>query len=253
MFKVVQLSAGVILFLMLSATLHAQSDLDPWYFTAAEIQTAYRYQEMFGERVQNPLKARDCLFGKKEFVASYRGNEFLAPCSFIKETIRHLKEILETGAAKYLFALDADHAHLAVPVDLWESKYSKLPREKILPALLREPALVALYHTAEHLVITDPKTGKVDPEAKRWKEKRNVLGFYDGRPIKILKPNPSGAGVGVPESYESFGGFNFAANPKGQLHVFVANKAIVFDMTLDIGDVGEDQLPGPIVAKTPAN
>ncbi len=253
MAKVFRILSGVVFFLTATVIVHAQSDLDPWYFTASEIETAYRYQEMFGERVQNPLKARDCLLGKKEFVASYKGNEFLAPCSFIKETIRHLKEMLERGAAKYLFALDLDHAHLALPADLWENKYSKLPREKILPALLREPALAALYHTAEHLTVVDPRTGKVNSEAKEWKQKRNVFGFYDGRPIKILTPNASGSGVGVPETYESFGGFNFAANPKGQLHVFVASKAIVFDMTFDIGDLGDDQVAGKAVAKTPAN
>lgn len=253
MSKLCHITAGVVFFLMVGSIVHAEPDLDPWYFTAPEIETAYRYQEMFGERVQNPLKARDCLLGKREFVVSYKGNEFSAPCGFIKETIRHLKEMLERRAARYLFALDLDHAHLALPADLWEKKYSQLPREKILPALLREPALAALYHTAEHLTIADPRTGKVNSEAKEWKEKRNVLGFYDGRPIKILTPNPSGSGVGVPESYESFGGFNFAANPKGQLHVFVGNKAIVFDMTFDIGDVGEDQLPNQVVAKTPAN
>ena len=253
MSKVFHAIIGFFSFLLIISTVHADSDLDPWYFTGAEIETAYRYQEMFGERLQNPLKARDCLLGKKEFLASYKGSEFSAPCAFIKETIRHLKEMLERGAAKYLFALDLDHAHLALPADLWEKKYSKLPREKLLPALLREPTLAALYHTAEHLTIADPKTGKVNPEAMEWKEKRNVLGFYDGRPIRVLPPHPTGSGVGVPEPYESFGGFNFSANPRGQLHVFVANKAIVFDMTFDIGDVGEDQFPSQVVAKTPAN
>ncbi len=245
--------AAVLFFVMIASTVHAESDLDPWYFSASEIETAYRYQEMFGERLSNPLKARDCLLGKNEFVATYKGKEFLAPCSFVKETLRHIKEILEKGAAKYLFPLDLDHAHLALPANLWENKYSHLPRENILPALLREPALAALYHSAEHLTVVDAGSRKVNPEAKEWKEKRNVLGFYDGRPIKILTPNANGSGVGVPESYESFGGFNFAANPKGQLHVFVGNKAIVFDLTFDIGDVDEDQLPGHIAAKTPAN
>ena len=71
------------------------------------------------------------------------------------ETTRHLKEMLAVGAAKYLFPLDADHAHLAIPMELWATKYSKLPSEQILSALLREPQLVALYHTAEHLEISD--------------------------------------------------------------------------------------------------
>ncbi len=64
--KVFHAITGFFCFLLIISTVHADSDLDPWYFTGAEIETAYRYQEMFGERLQNPLKARDCLLGKKD-------------------------------------------------------------------------------------------------------------------------------------------------------------------------------------------
>ena len=117
--------------------------------------------------------------------------------------------MLAVGAAKYLFPLDADHADLGIPAELWTSKYSKLPSEQIWLTLLREPRLIALYHTAEHLDISDPKTGKVNNEARAWKEKRNVLGFFDGRPIEILPPHPAGHGVGMPPGYNSYAASTF--------------------------------------------
>jgi hypothetical protein len=216
----------------------AESD-DAWFFTAEEVEAAHQYQEHYGERIPNPLPARDCMFGQNEIMATYRRAEFLVPCRFIMEITRHLKEMLAVGAAKYLFPLDADHAHLAVPSELWATKYSRLPAEQVLLALLREPELVALYHTAEHLEISDPKTGKVNEEARAWKEKRNVLAFFDGRPIRILPSHPAGHGVGMPAGYNSYGGFNFLANSRGELLIFNHNKVVTFDVSLEIAEETE--------------
>jgi hypothetical protein len=211
----------LILLLGVSSLLHSApliaSPYYTWFFTAEEVEAAHQYQENYGERLRNPLPARDCMFGRNEITTRYNGTPFFVPCRFIMETTRHLKEMLAVGAAKYLFPLDADHAHLAIPMEL---SATKLPAEQILPALLRETQLVALYHTAEHLEISDSKTGAVDEAAKEWKEKRNVLGFFDGRPIRILPPHPAGHGVSMPAGYNSYGGFNFLSNPRGELFIF---------------------------------
>ncbi len=218
----------------------AQTELEQWSFTAAEIEVAYRYQELFGERIQRPLRARECLLGRDSFIATYRGMEFAAPCRFITETIRHLKEMLVTGAARYFFPLDADHAHLAVPLQLWESKYRKLSYDTLLPELVAEPALAALYHTAEHLALGDPRKGRVDPLTRRWKENRNVVGYYDGRPIIILPPEPRGIGATMPPPYYSVGSFNFLASRQGELNLFHDRQVITFDITFDTGYVAGD-------------
>jgi hypothetical protein len=228
----------VSILLLQSATLTA-SPYDTWFFTAEEIDAAHQYQENYGERLRNPLPARDCMFGPNEITAKHNGTQFFIPCRFITEATRHLREMLAVGAAKYLFPLDADHAHLAIPIELWATKYSKLPAEQVLPALLRETQLVALYHTAEHLEIADPKTGAVNEAAKAWKEKRNVLVFFDGRPIRILPPHPAGHGVGLPTGYNSYGGFNFLANPRGELCIFHNNKVVTFDVSLELEDEPE--------------
>ena len=63
-----------------------------------------------------------------------------------------------------------------------------------------------------------------------------MLGFFDGRVIEILPPHPAGYGVGMPPGYNSYGGFNFLANPRGELFLFHNNKVVPFDMSLDMGD-----------------
>jgi hypothetical protein len=222
----------VIFFCSLHPQAFAAAD-DAWFFKAEEIEAAHQYQEYYGERIRNPLSARPCMFGKKEIMATYRRAQLPVPCGFIMEITHHLKEMLAVGAAKYLFPLDADHAHLAVPTELWATQYSRLPADQVLFALMREPELVALYHTAEHLKITDPTTGKVNQDVKAWKDKRNVLAFFDGRPIRILPPHPAGHGVGMPAAYNAYGGFNFLANPRGELFIFVQNKVVTFDLSLE--------------------
>lgn len=218
-----------------AAIVHADSRQNPWFFTAGEIAAAYRYQENFGASLRQPLRAQSCVFGAEDFAASYYGARVRLPCRFLTETLRHLREILEIGAARYLFPLDLDHAHLGISKKLWREKYSKLPSGKILPAMMQDPELVALYHSAEHLTAVDPKTKKVSPAAKEWIEKRNILAFYDGDPVTILSPHPRGNGVSLPERYHAYGGFDFLASRHGQLGVILEDDAILIDIALQIG------------------
>src|SRR4029077_11336984 len=108
---------GINILVFRSAVL-AASPYDTWFFTAEEVEAAHQYQENYGERIRNPLPARDCMFVQNEITAKYSETQFLVPCRFITEAT-HLKEMLAIGAAKYLFPLDADHAHLAIPMVLW--------------------------------------------------------------------------------------------------------------------------------------
>jgi len=210
----------------------ADGIFNKWFFTADSIEAAYRYQEDYGERIRNPLRAKQCLFGSAEFVASYRGGEFIVPCRFVTETVRHIKEMIVAGAARYLFPLDASHAHLGIPIETWE-KYKSLPPERVLQNILRDPGLVALYHTAEHLKVPDDQADTNNSDVKSWIEKRNVLGFFDGQPNKILTPDPRGYGVAMPDGYWPYSGFEFLASPMGELFVFVGNKTITFDIGLE--------------------
>jgi hypothetical protein len=206
---------------------------DGWYFTAEEIRAAYSYQESYGERLRNPLRASGCMLRGGEFSARHGKTAFLVPCRFVEQVTRHLKEMVDQGAARFLFPLDADHAHLGVPMSSWKEKYQYLSADEVVPALLRDPGLVALYHTAEHLRVTDRKTGEVDFEAKAWLDKRNVLGYFDGRPITILPPQAAGQGASMPEEYYSYSGFSFLASSRGELYLSVGTRMVVFDIAFD--------------------
>ena len=91
---------------------------------------------------------------------------------------------------------------------------------------------MALYHTAEHLKVDGGGKGLAD-ETTAWKEKRNVLGLFDGRAVQILSPHPQGYGMGMPEGYEAYGGFTFLASPRGELFIFNGQKMVTFDIALD--------------------
>lgn len=228
---------------------HAQDQRHPWFFTAKEIATAYRYQHNFGKGLHQPVRALPCVYGAKQFATWYFDAMIEFPCHFVRETLRHLSEILDAGAAKYFFPLDLDHAHLAIPKKLWLEKYQKLPSGKVLPAMLRDPQLIALYHSAEHLAIKDPITGKINEEARQWRDKRNILGYYDGRPIEILPPHPRGDGLSVPDHYWSYGGFNFLSSPHGRLAVLSASQSVLVDIKFQLGGERPRQLPVMIVPK----
>jgi hypothetical protein len=212
---------------------------DNWYFTADEVSAAYSYQEGYGARLPNALRAGGCLFREGEFAARYGGANFAVPCTFVHQVTRHLREMIDRGAAKFLFPLDADHAHLGVPMAAWKEKYQHLPPDKAVAALIRDPGLVALYHTAEHLRVTDRVTGEIHQEAKAWQEKRNVIGYFDGRPIKILAPHPSGQGAAMPEEYYSYSGFSFLASPRGEIYLAIGTKVVMFDIAFDATPVEE--------------
>jgi hypothetical protein len=212
---------------------------DSWFFTADEVSAAYSYQEGYGARLPNALRAGGCLFRDGEISARYGGANFAVPCTFVHQVTRHLREMIDRGAAKFLFPLDADHAHLGVPMAAWKEKYQHLPPDKVVAALIRDPGLVALYHTAEHLRVTDRITGEINQEAKAWQEKRNVIGYFDGRPIKILPPHPSGQGAAMPEEYYSYSGFSFLASPRGEIYLSTGTKIITFDIAFDATPVEE--------------
>ncbi len=204
-----------------------------WYFTADEVAAAYQYQQNYGERLRAPLRAGECVFRNGEFSASYRGSKIVVPCRFVRQVTRHLKEMLDAGAAKFLFPLDADHAHLGVPKEAWDRKYKDLLVEQLFGELVRDPGLVALYHTAEHLRVTDRKTGALNSAAKKWQDKRNVIGYFDGRPNKILPPQDNGQGASMPADHYSYGGFTFLASPRGELFLSLGASMVTFDVAFD--------------------
>jgi len=203
---------------------------DRWFFTANEIADAHRYQQQFGARLRHPLRPQDCSYGHKEFSATYQGKQFAAPCRFIAETLRQLRELLESGVAKYLFPLDVGHAEFGVPLEVWNGKYARLPREDVLPALLHEPTLVAIYQTAQHVA---PVPRNTNSGKDVWGERRNAIGFYDGRRTELLPRPLDDAFPCKPEGFHWSGGVTLLAHYLGELQLIVDETVVVFDMSFD--------------------
>ena len=201
---------------------------DMWFFTAKEIADAYRYQQQFGARLHNPLAPEACWHGQMEFVASSQGRRFAAPCRFISETTRQLRELLESGAAKYLFPLDVAYADLAVPADIHEAKYQQLSSAEMLPALLREAGLVAIYHTALHLAPELSNKGSISV----WDEKRIVAGFYDGRRNQLLTRRQDG-GYDDAVGLVRVGRFAVLSHILGELTLVAGETVVTFDLSFD--------------------
>jgi hypothetical protein len=204
-----------------------------WYFSPAEISVAYRYQENHGRRLRHPLKPFGCYTGQSEFTAPFNGKEFAAPCRFVIDTTRQLKLLLEQGAAKYLFPLDADHGDLMVPRVLWAKRYSQLGGEELLAQVLREPKLVVLYHTAEHLAVSQTKKGEEPQTIREWRAKRNVLGYIDGGSMNILPTGWESSARKEPDGYVKAGTVHFLAHRLGEIAISVNGRGIAFDLSFD--------------------
>ena len=226
-------SLTVLVVLLCSSTGHAACRSNPSSLTTNQSEIASGYRGQFGQPLSTHLKAVDCFSGRTEFVASVHGKTFLVPCRFITETTRHLKEMSESEGGNSLSGLFADHGHLAVTSELWEQKYRKLPNDEILPVMLRDPSLVAIYHGACSLPIVERKTAGGTPKAKEWDKKRSVLGFYDGRSIENLPLLKRGAGLDQPQHYNPFTWFYISAHPFGQLAFSTKGTSMAFDISFD--------------------
>ncbi len=226
---------AIMVLVLMMADRPAYPSEDAWAFTANEMAVAYRYQEAFGKRLPHPLRPEECLFGKSDFVASYQGKEFLAPCRFVNETVRHLKELLKLRVGTYLFPLDVGYADLAVPSDRWENKYSKLPSQQILAVLLRDSSLAAVYRTAAHVKVSTKGKSITSANAATHK---SVLAFYDGRPVTILSNSSEGLRRSKMDRYRTSATVYILAHRLGEILFTVDGRPVMLDMSFE-RDVNE--------------
>lgn len=195
---------------------------DGWFFTPEKMKEIYE-QEYNGEKI-----LRNLVFKKDgEWFGLYDGKEFKVPQEFFDITLLHLKAMLEQKVARYLFRLDAFHGHFFVPEDKY-SKYAPLKNFNETRLLVEDKNLGILYHNSEHL------KPNADLESAKIHSKRNVIGWYNGRPIEIL-PLPTK----TKSTAESTPGRNiglelkFAANKDGEFSVIVDEKEIRLDFSFD--------------------
>lgn len=201
---------------------------DDW-LTASTTMVADRNDAQSGKRLSRPLNSAACFSGSSEFVASWQGKKFSAPCRFIYETIAQLRAVSELGGPKLIFPVRTDHVHLAVPSELWEEKYYKLPKDEILSAVLRESRLVAVYHATDGLTLVDSKEAGAAPNKRQPFDNRQVLGYYDRRVIEIL---PARANA-LARRYRSVAWYYFLPHRSDGRTGFSGGDAITFDISFD--------------------
>jgi len=181
-----------------------------------------------------PANSIDCFSGEAEFVATAHGRRFLAPCRFVEQTTEHLKNILKSEGTKQPVALDVDHVHLAVTAELWDEKYRNLHRDEILPVLLRDTSLVAIYHSVCHTPIADRKNaGTTGP---------TFVGFYDGRSIQQLPSRKAGSDPAHAQYYRTFAWIYTSVNKSGELVLSAKGKSGALDIFVD-DDHGAEPVP----------
>jgi len=117
-----------------------------------------------------------------------------------------------------------------------------LPAEEIIPKLLREPQLVAVYHTAVH---SHPDATHRDPAANNLGQKTTVVGFYDGRPNQVLAKRSHKEFYYEPEGLVRLGGFNMMAHTLGELVLLAGETIVVFDMSFD-NDRASSDVPSAV-------
>jgi hypothetical protein len=182
-----------------------------------------------GKRLSRRLNPAACFSGSTEFVASWRGKQFVAPCRFIHETIGHLRAVSDLGGVQPRYPLHTDHVHLAVPAELWEEKYYGGPEDESFSTLLRESRLVAVYHANDALTLADSEEAEADANKRRPYVNRQVLGYYDGRVIEILPARVNA----LANRYRSVGWFYFLPRGSDEPTAFSPSESVGFDISFD--------------------
>lgn len=198
-----------------------------WFYKTAEMQKIYGEEY---NRQEKPLK--NTLFKRGEqWIGTIAGEEFVVPEQFINRTLVHLRQMLESNTALFLFRLDAFHGHFFVPEDIFDSRYKSVDDAvETTKLLVEEDSLGVLYHNSEHF---EPDPHK--PEEVQRHARRNVVGYYDGRPLLFLPlPKTIGTAANEPEGNRSVGPpLTFAAHKNGAFHITVEGKEIRLDISLD--------------------
>lgn len=196
-----------------------------WFYTSEEMRDMYE-REYRGERIlKNIIRKKE---GK--WVGYSRGEEFVVPVEFIEKTLFLFRQLIEQKTAKFLFRLDAFHGHFFVPMPTGE-KYKKMHGMEEAREFLREENAGVLFHNSEHLRVDQDNTEEVQMYSQR-----NVIGWYDGRPLTILplpRENKSTA-ADIPENSVGIGlDFLFAAHKDGQFEIVVGGNKIRLDISFN--------------------
>lgn len=227
-----------LLMVLASSSAYAENG-NSWYYSRAEVDKIYEVYHYNGEsRLNNYIhETKD-----GNFIAKMdNGGPIQLPPEFVNHILNHLESAIEKGWVNYIFWADLNHGHLFVPTDLWNDKYEDgeyglKAFHAQLQRLLSEDGdkLGILYHAAEHFCHLDP----ANKEAIRT---RNVVGWFDGRPIELTYPDPENSlpaqlkanTAGDPPGYDRKWFISVSANASGYFAIHPNGEEIRLDISLD--------------------
>ncbi len=197
-----------------------------WYYTLEEMEKIYEQEYNSPEKLLKNIFCRE----NDKWFGFIKNEKFEVPRDFLEKTLRHLQEMIEKKTAKFLFRLDAFHGHFFVPEDKYRKNYAELDFFGQAKMLVKDKDLGVLFHNSEHLKI-DP----IAPEVKELMKKRNVVGWYDGRPMEVLSlPSERGVTADFPGRSRQLGPLlQFAAHKDGEFSIIVDGKEIRLDISFD--------------------
>ena len=214
-----------------------------WYRSFEEVVQLYEEHYNRESRLENYIHE----LGDGKYVAdiSFESREewrVMVPPSFIQHILNHLELALEKGWANYIFWPDLNHGHLFISREYWQEKYSEHtdPTDKYLTRMLEEDEakMGILYHAAEHFCRLDP----ANEEAIRT---RNIVGWFDGRPIELVYPDPKtdksahirANTAGDPEGMDRKWFISVSAGKNGYFAIYPNGEEIRLDISFRVLDV----------------
>jgi len=199
-----------------------------WDSSYEQMKVVYD-REYDGEKILKNRFRRD----GKRIIGSMNGKEIEVPAEFVGRVLGHLKRMLEAGALRFIFRLDAFHGHPYMDADLYEQRYGNELQDVVEETriLLADRDVEILYHNSEHLGHAD------NPAVRELVQKRNVIGRTVDASVEIL-PLPEGPGRvtarSAPEGTTNFRAYiKFAANKNGEFAISFKGKEIRLDLSLD--------------------
>ena len=207
---------------------------DGWFYTLEEIKRQYLVEYAEGKRLSNYITEKN-----GSYITSCNGDYIVIQETFITQSLHLIQALLEQGLARYIFRLDAFHGHLFVPEHVYIKKYLNMPTKKMIKHFTNEDSLGLLFHNAEHLALRNPKeNGPVDPQAEALIEKRNIIGWYDGRPFEVVRPAEDIVlterkvfTATTPDGYRNVGVITFKATSNGEFSIIHKSVEIRIDIS----------------------
>jgi len=207
----------------------------PWYKTLKQVELLYDKHYNRESRLDNYIYIEN---NKHIGTIIEDGKEvhFDIPNHFMHSMLNHLKAGLENSWFNYIFWADLNHGHLFIPDGL-KDNYFELNGKEYFEKILKDKNLGILYHAAEHFCTLDPRNTE-------YISTRNIVGWFNDKPIEIIFPKPDTSPgrlaantASVPDGYSNVWWIGVSASKNGAFSIKVNGEVIRLDISFDVPSV----------------